>query len=279
MALVRTHLFGAVSNGVGSFGAGNYVTGAFAPPNASLLVVGITLIENSAATSDPLAVLAVSGGGWTYTPRVGITVSPAFFPTATRIYTAPVTVGIPMALTISTGGLRNIAEYSVSVAAYTGYDLAAPTGATATGSQNGGFGPAPNPVNLTLSAPPAATSEVFAWIGMDKSPNPGVTPGAGWTELDEVLNIQWGGGQSQVRTGSTSASVDWADLRSGGGNLFNYAATALEVNAAPPPLVPADVDWCAQTPVTGWTAAEAATGWVASDLDATWRALTPEEDC
>jgi hypothetical protein len=47
----------------------------------------------------------------------------------------------------------------------------------------------------------------------------------------------------------------------------------------PPPPTPADVEWCAQTPVTGWTAEEVTTGWFASEPDTNWRPLTPEEDC
>jgi hypothetical protein len=80
---------------------------------------------------------------------------------------------------------------------------------------------------------------------MDKSVI-GVTPGSSptvWTEVhDSMMNTDWGGLESETRTGSASTSVSWDDLRSGGGALFNFAGVAIEIVAAAtflptPPLV------------------------------------------
>lgn len=233
MALSRTNLLGQISpTPTGNFGTGNFTTTAFTPPSNSLLVVGVSIIENSGTTTDPLSSITVSGGGWTYTGGPGVSVSPTSFPTATKVFTAPVGTGASMALTIGTGG-RAIGEYSVTVVAYTGYNTGAPTGATATGTQGSGFTGPPTPFSITLSAAPASTSEVFAVAGMDKTVA-GASPGTTgtWTEVDDVENTDWGGLESQARTGSTSTTVDWADLRSGGGALFNVAAVAIEIVVA-----------------------------------------------
>ncbi len=255
MALSRTSLLGQISpTPTGNFGTGNFVTNAFTPPDNSLLVVGVSIIENNGTTTDPLSAITVSGGGWTYTGGPGVSVSPTSYPTATKIFTAAVGTGASMTLTIGTGG-RAIGEYAVSVVAYTGYNTGAPTGATATGSQNGGFSGPPSPFSITLSAAPASTNEVFAVAGMDKSAA-GATPGTAgtWTEVDDLTNTDWGGLESEVRTGSTSTTVDWADLRSGGGALFNVAAVAVEVKvaAAAGPVLPVVVPTAAVTRAANW---------------------------
>jgi hypothetical protein len=233
VTLASTNLLGQLSpTPTGNFGTGNFTTTAFTPPSNSLLAVGISLIENNGTTTDPLSSITVSGGGWTYVGGPGASASPTSFPTATKIFTAQVGTGASMSLTIGTGG-RSIGEYSVSVVAWTGYNTGTPTGATATGSQNGGFAGPPTPFSITLSGPAATTSNVFAVAGMDKSAA-GATPGTTGTctEVDDVTNTDWGGLESQIRTNSTSTTVDWADLRSGGGALFNVAAVAIEIQAA-----------------------------------------------
>lgn len=230
MALSRTDLLGAISGTTGTFGTGAYTTGSFTPPNNSLLVVGEAYIENAGTTTNPIGTLTISGGGWTYTNALSLTVSPTAFPTSTIIWTAPVTTGASMTLTLDAGA-RDAGMYAVSVVAYTGYDTGTPTGATGSTSAQPNNSTTANPISLTLNAAPATTSEVFAPVAMDKDVL-GTTPGSGWTELYDLENTTWGGMQSQVRTGSTSTSVDWVDLRGGGGVLFNYSALALEIKAA-----------------------------------------------
>jgi hypothetical protein len=231
--LTRTALLQAISGTAGNFGTGNFTTGSFTPPSNSLLVVGVGFIENNGTTTDPASSITLSGGGLTWTAGPSISSSPTSFPTAAKIFTAPVSSGSSMTLTVGSGG-RAAGMYAVSVVAYTGYDTATPTGATATGQQNGGFSGPPTPASITLSAGPASTSEVFAAVAMDK-PVLGVTPGSTptvWTEIhDGMENTDWGGLESEIRTGSTSTSVSWDDLRSGGGALFNFAAVAIEIRA------------------------------------------------
>lgn len=227
MALARTSLLGQISGASGTFGSGSFVTSSFTPPDNSLLVVSVSLIENGGA-NPPLADLTISGGGLTYTARASDSADTAFA-TSTVVYTAPVITGASMTLTLDCGA-RSVAEYSVSVVAYTGHNAASPVGATAIGHQVGGFGAAPTAASITLTGAPAATSEVVAAVGMDKSVA-GVTPGSGWTELHDAHNTDWGGLETQYRGGSTSATVAWVDLRTGGGALFNFAAAAIEIKA------------------------------------------------
>ncbi|SRR5712691_3800118 len=230
MALSRTNLLGQISGTTGNFGTGSFVTNSFTPPDNSLLVVGVALIENNGTTTDPLSAMTISGGSLTYSTAASASVSPTSFPTAAKIYTAPVTTGASMTLTIGASG-RSIGVYTVSVVAYTGYNISTPTGATATGTQNGGYGAAPTAYSMTLNATPSSASETFAFIGIDKD-TAGVTPGSTYTEIDDLTNTTWGGAESEIRTGSTSTTVDWVDLRSGGGNLFNHVALAVEINAS-----------------------------------------------
>lgn len=51
------------------------------------------------------------------------------------------------------------------------------------------------------------------------------------------------------------------------------------IGAPPSPPTPADVQWCAQTPVTGWTAQSPSTDWEADTPLTNWMVITPEEDC
>lgn len=229
MALSRTSLLGANSGASGNYGAAAFETSSFTPPDNSLLVVSVSLIENG-GSNPPLADLTIAGGGLTFTARASDSADTAFA-TSTVIYTAPVTTGASMTLTLDCGS-RMVGVYSVSVVAYTGHNSSSPTGATATGHQVGGFGGPPTPASITLSGNPAATSEVVAAVGTDRAPNPGTEPGTGWTELHDLHNTSWGGLQTECRTGSTSSSVAWADLRSGGGALFNFAAAAVEIVVA-----------------------------------------------
>jgi hypothetical protein len=227
----RTNLLGQISpTPTGNFGTGSFVTNSFTPPSNSLLVVGVVMIENNGTTTDPRSAMTISGGGWSYTARIDAVVSPTSFPTATKIWTAPVAAGASMTLTLGAGG-RSVGIYAVSVVAYTGYDTSTPIGATATGSQNGGFTGPPDPAKILLNTGPAPGSEVFGVVGANKSVA-GTTPGVNWTEINDLTNTDWGGLESQFLTGWATDAVDWADLRSGGGGLFNFAAAALEIRAS-----------------------------------------------
>lgn len=230
MALSLTSLLGAISGTSGDHGTGSFVTGSFTPPNNSILVVSVSLIQNG-GSSTPLTDLTISGGGLTYTARASSSIDEGgSFYTGTRIYTAPVATGASMTITLDCGS-RSIGEYSISVVALTGYNTSTPTGVTGTNAQTSGFSGPPDPASLTLSGSPASTSYIVGAIGIDKSVA-NCSPGSSWTELHDVHNTDWGGLETQYRTSYTGTSVDWTDVRAGGGALFNWAAVAVEIVAA-----------------------------------------------
>lgn len=225
MSLARTNLLGQVTSSVG---INDFNTNAFTPPSQSLLVVAATFIENSGTVTDPTSSFVVSdSGGHVWTERATAVVSPTSFPTLTKVWTAPVVSGASISLVLSTGG-RNALGYAVSVVGYTGYNTSSPVGSNASGTKGGGFTGPPDPANIMLGVNPASTSEVFAAIGVDRTGG-SVDPGAGWTEIDDLFNPVDIGLETEIRTNSTSNSVDWSDLRNGGGALFNYAAVAVEI--------------------------------------------------
>jgi hypothetical protein len=131
-----------------------------------------------------------------------------------------------MTLTVDAGA-RIAFHYSVVVVAYTGYDTGASVGATGTFLDES----TPDGAQaITLSGAPATTSEVFAMVGLDKE-TVGTTPGSGWTELYDIHTGGSGGAQAQIRTGSTSTSVDWVDVHTGTGAISKALGAAVEIKA------------------------------------------------
>jgi hypothetical protein len=228
MALSRTNLLGQITSG--NFGTGNFTSSSFTPSSSSLLVVGVAYVENNGTTTDPTSALTISGGGLTWTQQATAVAAPTAFPSLVKIWTAPVTTGSSMTVTLSTSG-RTAGLYGVSVVCYTGYNTGTPVGGTGGNSQNGGFTGPPDPATVTLSAAPAAGDEAFGFVFADKV-TANISPGSAVTEIDDLNNTNWGSLESEIRTGSTSTTVDWVDLRPGGSSLFNYAAAAIVIKVA-----------------------------------------------
>jgi hypothetical protein len=227
VALSRTNLLGQISPG--NFGTGNFTSNSFTPSSSSLLVVAAAFVENSGSTTDPTSALTISGGSLTWTQQATAVASPTAFSSLVKVWTAPVTTGSSMTVTLSTSG-RNAGLYGVSVVCYTGYDTGTPVGGTASGQQNGGFSGPPTPISLTLNAAPVTADEVFAAVFADKT-TADTTAGSAFTEIDDLNNTNWGSLESEIRTGSTSTTVDWVDLRPSGGALFNFAAATIVIKA------------------------------------------------
>jgi hypothetical protein len=248
VALARSNLLGRITTSggadTGTSGAGTWGTSDWTPsvsivvPANSLVVVGGFLVENNASTTDPTSAFSVSdSGAHTWTPISGATavVSPTSVPALVKTWTAQFVSGATVSLTFTTAG-RNIGVYGCSVVSFTGYDTATPTGAVG-GNSNASPGGPPNPASLTLGASPATTSEVLGFAGADRS-TAGATPGSTFTEIHDVTNTDWGGIESEFRDSSTSTTVDWVDLRAGGGALFNWAVAGVEIIAASTSAVP-----------------------------------------
>lgn len=203
------------------------MSGSFTPSANSLLVIAVTAIHDAGAGINIGDDLTISGGGLTFTKRVVVN-DTTYWGSGLVIFTAAVGAS-PSSMTLTLDcGANNIYVYAVHVVDYTGYDTGTPTGATAStasGATNG-LGA------ITLSAAPAVDSEVFATLhGESVNSSNSAAPGSGWTELYDSA-IAYSVFQSQVRSGSTSTSVEWSDVSVDSGNLYESHMAALEIRAA-----------------------------------------------
>src|SRR4249919_751565 len=224
MALARTDQIGAVSGD--GHGSGAFTTSSFTPPDNSLLVVCGAAMETGTGSAGLDAALTMAGGGLTFTPRVNAEVG-AMFPIASVMWTAPITTGASMTLSLD-AGTRNLQFAGITAVAYTGYDTGTPTGVTGTATD----AVTPDgPHSITLSGAPATGSEVVGSITLDKE-SVGCTPGSTFSELYDLQVGATGGLETEVRTGSASTTVDWVDTHTGTGSVFKISAVALEIKAA-----------------------------------------------
>jgi hypothetical protein len=136
----------------------------------------------------------------------------------------PITTGGSMTVTADCGAF--VLSYLFFVVEYTGYNVASPTGATATGYWTSGDGAK----EITLSSNPASTSQVLASVAVSYDTGTGtVTPGTGWTEIYDVGINNWHNSQLQVRTSSTSTAVNWDDISASGTPNASSVAIAIEI--------------------------------------------------
>ena len=226
--LVRTAL---VSQATTNPGTGSTTSASFTPPDHSLLVALSADCGSGDVGGDFSTEMTITdSAGLTWTSRVNVG-EPASgsYAQAIRLWTAPVTTGVPMTVTRDVGS-RNIGARLISVVAYTGYDILDPIGATAGVllAQHDG------PGSVTLSVAPAATSEIFGGRGggVIASGVSAAEPGAGITEIHD-LSVDGGGGlQTQARPpGSTSTTFDWADLSNGGAGDLENLVVAIEIKS------------------------------------------------
>ena len=224
MSLTRTARLSDASSA--GYGTAAWVSGSFVPTANSLLVVAAMAVHSAGSGTNIGDDLTISGGSLTFTKRAVVN-DTTYWGSGLVIFTAAVGAS-PSSMTLTLDcGANNIDVYAVHVVDYTGYDTGTPTGATAStasGATNG-LGA------ITLSAAPAVDSEVFATLHGESvnSSNSGAS-GAGWTELYDSA-IAYTVFQSQVRSGSTSTSVEWSDVSVDSGNLYESHMAALEIRA------------------------------------------------
>lgn len=223
MALTRTQRIASTS--ASGFGAGAYTSASFTPSNNSLLVVIGFAMEQADNGLEGTSLTITDSAGLTWTSRAATTTSPAWS-YGIRIWTAPVTTGVSMTVSIDAGA-SSIEFYKLHISDYTSNTTSAiPGTGTIVGSDADGDGAA----TITLSSAPATSSEVIAACLTGLASTSGtVTPGAGWTEVDEQVGASWGIFQVQVRTGSTSTAVDWADVLATGTGFGGATLAAFEI--------------------------------------------------
>lgn len=227
MALTRVNLT-QLTTATG-FGTGAATTGSFTPANSSLLVVVASAMQRDDTGMEGTDLTITDSAGLTWTSRAATTGSPAWSYGA-RLWTAPVTTGASMTVSVDCGAFF-IEIYRIEVYEYTDYDTTTPVGGTIVGTDADGDGAA----NIVLSSAPASTSEVIARATMVlNSGTTTVAPGTGWTELFDISNATgFITSQTQVRSGSTSTSVDWNDLNDGAGSPAGAVLLAVEIRQAP----------------------------------------------
>lgn len=234
MALTRTAQLGSISPAVGgNFGTGTYTSGSFTPPSSSLLVVCVGFAENAGGTN-PATDFAItdSQGGHTWTQLFRLNTTGGFA-TALCVFYTTISSGVSMTVSFTCNS-RNIAWWAPSIIAWTGYDTGTPIGATISQIVNNFGSASPTPWSITLSGAPATTSDVIGAVAADRD-SAGAQEGTTFTEIHDASNptASIGGGiETEVRSGSTSTTVDWQGIRPNGGNLFNFIVVGFEVRAA-----------------------------------------------
>lgn len=218
-ALSRTNRGSFTSSA--NHGTGSFVTTAFTPSNNSLLVVVVAAELNGFDTAFGDAV-TISGGGLSWTQRLLVedpTLDIDEFSDAIIVFTAPVTTGASMQLTIDAGAF-NAYHYIVDAFDYTGYNTSSPIGATASGYAHN---PSSGVTTITLSASPNTSSEVLASLAMGWDTTD-LTAGTGWTQHYNDY-VDFGRLQSQTRNNSSSATVQWDDADA----VYTRLQSAIEI--------------------------------------------------
>lgn len=222
MALTRTQRIASTS--AATFGTGAYTSGSFTPSNNSLLVVvafGITTTDGGMRGTD----LTISDSvGLTWTSQAATTASPAWS-YGIRIWTAPVTTGTSMTVSVDCGAF-SMEFYRLEVFDYTSDSGSPAAGGNAIGSDADGDGAA----SITLSATPASASHVIgACITGLGGASGTITSGSGFTEINEAVLTSWAVTETETRTGSTSTTVDWVDVLATGTGFGGSALAAFEI--------------------------------------------------
>lgn len=217
-------------------------TASFTPPNNSLLVVLAAFQKNAAggfggvACASAMTISDTAGLTWTSREFGGLTTD---YGGSVRGWTAPVTTGVSMTVSVDCGAFDIFGGF-ISVVDYTGYNTADPVGATAIDISmvtNGAD-------SITLSAAPAATSEIFGgrYGGVPGSGAAAATPGSGYVEIHDLSVNGASGLQTQARPpGSTSTTFEWADVSSGTEATLECVGIAIEIKAASAEAGPTDI--------------------------------------
>ena len=207
-------------------------TSAFTPQSNSILVVALGIVNQAAQFGSH----TVSGGGLTWTRLLSVSGDAiGGYISGSEVWIAP--VGAAASMTLNVSSAQNTGDDAIQIRAfsYTGYDTSTPSGTS--GSKRG---MADGADGFSLAAAPASDSMVVAArfyipIGGD---DPSANPGTGWTEIYDgqatnAISAGYGMLQIQERTGSTLASVAWADTIVGSTDAgWTNTGLAIELKAA-----------------------------------------------
>lgn len=211
-----------------NFGTGTYTSAAFTPSNNSLLTIVGFAIEETDTGLEGTSLTVANSAGLTCTSAAATTASPTWS-YGIRVWTCPVTTGASMTVSLDAGAF-NVHAYRLVVFDYTNYDTTTPVGAIIVGTDADGDGTA----TMTLPSAPATTSEVLAAaLSGIQAGSGSMTPAAGWTEVSDATTTDWAIYQAQIRSGSTSTSVDWTDVVATGTPFGGANMLAVEIRELP----------------------------------------------
>ena len=205
-------------------GTAPFTTASMTPDASSILVaVVFSVSQGNVDYVSGLTITDSQSHTWTLRASGCETVN---WHTCLQIYTAPNTPTTSFTIDVDAGAF-DVHNYMVDVISYTGQH-ASPIGASLQLDNQASDGL----LSVSLSGSPASTSEVVAALVGTASGTTSAAPGSGWTELDDDTESSWLGAESQIRTGSTSATVEWSDVDDGAGSFQGTAVVALEIIAA-----------------------------------------------
>lgn len=237
MSAVATH---RVTGSLGSNSGGQAWTGAtsaFSVTAGEIVLVFVGATDENVVTAATW--LTCTAAGYTFT-AAALADQATAFTGQLRAFTAEApSTNATQTVTIGTGVVETF-ELHYSIYTIAGADTTDPVGATATGTETwNGTDTLDGAETITLDSAPATDSTVVAAIYLDAANGDitkAVAPGSGWTEDAELPGSGSVEGflQVQQRTGSTSTSVDWADINVNAAttDFYSYAAVAVEIKAA-----------------------------------------------
>ena len=205
-------------------------TATFTPANSSRLVVVSTALIPYGEAATHTTHATISGGGLTWTRHKRAYYSDSTgWTSAVYIWTAPVTTGASMAVTVTyspsssgeDGGWGlDVFELPDSYAIIQTFEDGGGSGDVLSGSYDGDFSTAPSSGSYLI----AATS-----INSNTLDGSAMTPGSGWTEVSENVNAFYNS-ETQYVTGTTDTAVTWANLDP---NInYSWAVGAIEIGEA-----------------------------------------------
>ncbi len=231
MALGTIHFYDSTRGGDN---VQSIVSDSFTPDANCLLVIAAN--HTIKVGSDNTANVTISNtGGLTFTKLEHHSWAPISYGANLNIWYCEVGSSPPSSMTVTVEQATADPSYgsSIDIFSWTGYPVGAAFGLVEKFNRGTGY---PNfttgdgPWNLTLTTAPASTSEVVAVIIVDGVGATTVTHGSGWTEIADPSNIE--AQQVQVRRGSTSTSVAWADTCDNSAGAYVNLAIVFEVKEA-----------------------------------------------
>jgi hypothetical protein len=200
------------------------VSASFTPSNSSLIVV-LGFWSDSRTSSWTLP--TISGGGLSWDTRVS-RIAASQYQFGYGIWTAPVTTGVSMTATLTSGASWYDNGGSMAVYSITGHNSSSPVNATAESFVNTSYSGAKS---INFSTTPAASSILLGGgiIDEDGSALVDMTSGTGWTSDHGAVGDTWIMSRFQNSTGASTSQLAFANIQA----FYQHAIAGIAINEAP----------------------------------------------